>query len=80
MFYYSENLLQGSIATDKDSRSSFQDRPPEKPRESVIRFDPSVDEDEYCSDEEDPDKVTFCATPVIFELGHRNSYMCAQED
>ena len=55
----SENLLQGSIATDKDSRSSFQDKPlPDKVRESVIRFDPSVDEDDYCSDEDDPDKVS----------------------
>ena len=57
-YFIAENLLQGSIATDKDSRSSFQDRPPDKPRESVIRFDPSVDEDEYCSDDDDPDKVT----------------------
>ena len=57
LLYFTENLLQGSIATDKDSWSSFQDRPPEKVRESVIRFDPSMDEDDYCSDDDDPDKV-----------------------
>ena len=51
-------MLQGSIATDKDSRLSWKDDKPEKVRESVIRFAESEkDEEEEESDDEDVDKV-----------------------
>ncbi|XP_052763197.1 protein scribble homolog isoform X7 [Mya arenaria] len=50
-----ENLLQGSIATDKDSRLSWKDDRPEKVRESVIRFAETNDDEEE-SDDSDFDK------------------------
>lgn len=55
-----ENLLQGSIATDKDSRLSWKEEKSEKVRESVIRFAPSdKEEDEEDTDDEDFDKVMY---------------------
>ncbi|KAL4217947.1 Leucine-rich repeat-containing protein [Mactra antiquata] len=52
-----ENLLQGSIATDRDSRLSWKDDKPEKVRESVIRFaEMEKEEEEGESGDEDYDK------------------------
>ncbi|XP_052234956.1 protein scribble homolog isoform X4 [Dreissena polymorpha] len=53
-----ENLLQGSIATDRDSRLSWKDEKPEKVRESVIRFVETEkdEEEEGEGDEDDFDK------------------------
>ncbi|XP_060556221.1 protein scribble homolog [Ruditapes philippinarum] len=52
-----ENLLQGSIATDRDSRLSWKEEKPEKVRESVIRFAESdKEEEEGDSGEDDFDK------------------------
>lgn len=64
---FTENLLQGSIATDKDSRLSWKEEKPEKVRESVIRFAESEkEEDEYSSGDDDFDKVrTQCVNSYI---------------
>ncbi|XP_053382330.1 protein scribble homolog isoform X4 [Mercenaria mercenaria] len=51
-----ENLLQGSIATDRDSRLSWKDEKPEKVRESVIRFAESDKDEEEESGDEDFEK------------------------
>jgi len=55
---FTENLLQGSIATDRDSRLSWKDDRSEKVRESVIRFAETPDDEEGSGGEEDDfDKV-----------------------
>jgi hypothetical protein len=63
-----ENLLQGSIATDRDSRLSWKEEKPEKVRESVIRFAESdKEEEEGDSGEDDFDKVMLSVV-TLFQI------------
>lgn len=83
-FLFVENLLQGSIATDRDSRLSWKEDKPDKVRESVIRFAESEKEEEEESGDEDFDKVSITGHFVHYLAAYTNifvllyTYICSK--